>query len=155
MATLERFEDIVAWRKARELTREVYKVTATGEFSRDYSLKDQIRRAAVSVMSNIAEGFERDGNREFQQFLGIAKGSVGEIRAQLYVALDAGFLSQAQFQSLSALAAETGRLIGGFMRYLKETQYEGRKFREQDETYWVHVNPELETRNSELSGGVG
>ena len=82
MATIKRFEDIEAWKKARELTREVYRHSKVGPFSKDFGLRDQIRRAAVSVMSNIAEGFERGGNKEFMQFLAIAKGSVGEIESQ-------------------------------------------------------------------------
>src|SRR6266702_128916 len=97
MARLERFQDVDAWKVARELTKSVYQVTAAGEFARDFGLRDQIRRAAVSVMSNIAEGFERGGNREFRQFLAQAKGSVGEVRSQLYAALDTGLLSDSQF----------------------------------------------------------
>jgi S23 ribosomal protein. len=90
MGTIQKFEDIDAWQKARALTREVYAVTADGAFAKDFGLRDQIRRAAVSVMSNIAEGFDRGGVREFIQFLFIAKGSAAEVQAQLYVALDAG-----------------------------------------------------------------
>ncbi len=129
MPALKRFEDIEAWRKGRELTRLIYRVTSQGEFSRDFALRDQIRRAAVSVLSNIAEGFERGGDKEFRQFLSLAKGSTGEIKAQLYVALDAGFLSQEQFEELYALASETGRMIGGFMRYLAEADLQGSKFK--------------------------
>ena len=129
MAKIERFEDIEAWKKARELTRQVYQVTATGAFARDFGLRDQIRRASVSIMSNIAEGFERDGNVEFRQFLAMAKGSTGEVKAQLYVALDAGFLSLSDFEQLSNLTNEVSRLIGGFMRYLADTDYKGRKYK--------------------------
>ena len=119
MATISKFENIEAWQKARVLTREVYVVTAEGAFSKDFGLRDQIRRASVSVMSNIAEGFDRGGVREFIQFLFIAKGSSAEVQAQLYVALDAGYISQEQFKGLYDLAGDTGRLIGGFIRYLK------------------------------------
>ena len=129
MARLERFEDVDAWKVARELTKLIYQVTAAGEFARDFGLRDQIRRAAVSVMSNIAEGFERSGDKEFRQFLSLAKGSAGEVKAQLYVALDARFLSQEQFDQLYSLATETGRLIGGFMRYLTDSGYKGSKFK--------------------------
>jgi four helix bundle protein len=125
MATIEKFEDIEAWKKARELTAEIYRVTADGNFARDFGLRDQIRRAAVSIMSNIAEGFERGGNREFQQFLAYAKGSSGEVRAQLYVALDAGYIDQMQFAHLSNQAVETSRMINGFMRYLAGTNFKG------------------------------
>ena len=129
MARIEQFEDIDAWKKARELAQAVYEVTSVGEFARDFGLRDQIRRAAVSVMSNIAEGFERSGDKEFRQFLSLAKGSAGEVKAQLYVALDARFLSQEQFDQLYSLATETGRLIGGFMRYLTDSGYKGSKFK--------------------------
>jgi len=129
MARIEQFEDIDAWKKARELAQAIYEVTSVGEFARDFGLRDQICRAAVSVMSNIAEGFERSGDKEFRQFLSLAKGSAGEVKAQLYVALDARFLSQEQFDQLYSLATETGRLIGGFMRYLTDSGYKGSKFK--------------------------
>ncbi len=129
MAGLTRFEDVDAWRKARELTRRVYELTSHGDYARDFPLKDQMRRATVSVMSNIAEGFERDGDKEFRQFLSLAKGPTGELKAQLYVALDAGFLSQPQFEELYGMATETGRLIAGFMRYLAHSNLKGLKFK--------------------------
>ncbi|MBI4469529.1 MAG: four helix bundle protein [Acidobacteria bacterium] len=119
MATIRRFEDIEAWRRARELAREVYRHSKTGDFARDYGLRDQIRRASISVMSNIAEGFERSGRAEFVQFLKIAKGSAGEVEAQLYVALDQGYISPAEFDSLRSSAVESKRLIGGLIRYLR------------------------------------
>ena len=93
MARIQKFEDLDAWKKAREMTKAIYLVTSTGEFFKDFGLRDQVRRAGVSAMSNIAEGFERGGDREHRQFLAMAKGSVGEVKAQLYAALDAGFLS--------------------------------------------------------------
>ena len=93
MATFERFEDIEAWQKARELTREIYRVSRQGEFARDFDLRSQIRRAAVSIMSNIAEGFERDGVKEFSQFLSTSTGSAGEVASDLYVALDQGYFT--------------------------------------------------------------
>src|SRR5262249_2573056 len=118
MATLERFEDLDAWRKARELVNVIYKVSGAGEFARDFGLRDQIRRAAISVLSNIAEGFERDGNKEFLQFLSLAKGSCGEIRAQLYVAFDQAYISEVQFRDLGEQTLRVSRLIAGLMRYL-------------------------------------
>jgi len=128
MATLKRFEDIEAWQKARELTRAVYAVSNEGPFSRDFGLHDQIRRASVSIMSNIAEGFGRCGNKEFIQFLSTAKGSAPEVQAQLYVAMDAGFISDQQFQELYGLTQTTGNLIGGFIRYLAKSDQKGVKF---------------------------
>jgi four helix bundle protein len=94
MAIIEGFEDIQAWKTCRILAREIYQETSRAPLSRDFGFRDQIRRAAVSGMSNIAEGFERGGNKEFHQFLSMAKGSVGEVRSQLYVALDVGYLEK-------------------------------------------------------------
>jgi four helix bundle protein len=128
MAKIERFEDIEAWRKARELTKIIYEVTAQGRLSADFSLRDQLRRASVSIMANIAEGFEREGNKEFRQFLAMAKGSAGEVKALLYVALDAGLTSAEEFQRVMALADETSRLLSGFLRYLKTSDKKGSKF---------------------------
>ena len=113
---IERFEDLIAWQKARELTKAIYKATDHGKFAKDFGLKDQIRRAAVSVMSNIAEGFDRRGGREFHQFLVIAKGSCAELRSQLYVALDAGYIDKPTFNTLYEQSLETGKVING-LRY--------------------------------------
>ena len=110
MATLKQFEDLDAWKEARELTQAIYRITSVGEFAHDYGLRDQIRRAAISIMSNIAEGFERGGDKEFLQFLSIAKGSCGEIRAQLYAALDQAYVSEVQFQNLVLSARNTERV---------------------------------------------
>ncbi len=110
---IEKFEDLIAWQKARILTRKIYQVTREGEFAKDFGLRNQIQRAAVSIMSNIAEGFERYNPNEFHQFLSIAKASCAEVRSQLYVALDVAYLNNDQFISLLNLAKETGRVIGG------------------------------------------
>ncbi len=110
---IDRFEDLIAWQKARELTKAIYEATEQGKFSRDYGLKDQIRRAAVSVMSNIAEGFDRGGRSEFHQFLVIAKGSCAELRSQLYVAKDVGYIGKESFETLYSKAVETSRIISG------------------------------------------
>ncbi len=129
MASIARFEDIEAWQKARELTREIYVVTNQGAFARDFGLRDQIRRASISIMSNIAEGFGRGGNREFAQFLSLARGSVSEVQAQLYVATDAGYLTNDQFRFLYDTAQSTGKLIGGFIRYLASSEHKGVKYK--------------------------
>ena len=110
---IERFEDFIAWQKARKLTADIYRVTSEGSFARDFGLKDQIRRAAVSSMSNLAEGFERGRPSEFHQFLSIAKASCAELRAQLYVALDVGYISLSTFDRLMAQGTEVGQIIGG------------------------------------------
>ena len=110
---VERFEELIAWQKARVLTAEIYKATTDGDFGRDFGLKNQIQRAAVSVMSNLAEGFERGRPAEFHQFLSVAKASCAELRSQLYVAFDVGYLDEIQFKRLMALAQEVARIIGG------------------------------------------
>jgi four helix bundle protein len=107
------FEELIAWQKARELTKLVYQSTKRGEFVKDFGLSGQIQRASVSVMSNIAEGFERNRRAEFHQFLSIAKASAAEVRSQLHVALDVGYLGQEEFTVLQAKANEVGRIIGG------------------------------------------
>ena len=113
---IERFEDLIAWQKARTLTGSIYRITNEGAFSRDFGLKDQIRNASVSAMSNIAEGFERFRPGEFHQFLSIAKGSCGEVRSQLYVALDARYITQPNFDGLMSQVFEVGNLLGGLRR---------------------------------------
>jgi four helix bundle protein len=127
MAKIEKFEDIEAWKKARELTKAINAVSNEGPFTRDFVLRDQIRRASVSIMSNIAEGFERGSNKEFIQFLYIAKGSAGEVRSQLYVALDQGYIKQEIFASLSNEASEISRMISGFVSYLSSSEMRGAK----------------------------
>jgi four helix bundle protein len=129
MATFQSFEEIEAWRKARELTRRVYTATNGGSFSKDFGLRDQIRRASVSIMSNIAEGCERSGTGEFVQFLAIAKGSAGEVRAQLYVAFDQGYLEQDVFEELLSTAAQISRMLSGLMTYLRKSDLAGTKYK--------------------------
>jgi four helix bundle protein len=110
---IEKFEDLVAWQKARLLVKEVYLVTQNGSFAKDYALSGQIQRSTVSVMSNIAEGFERAGRGEFHQCLSIAKGSCAELRSQLYAASDVGHINQETFCKLMERAEEVGRITGG------------------------------------------
>jgi four helix bundle protein len=129
MAAIERFEDLEAWRISREITKEVYRISKNDLFIRDYGLRDQICRASVSIMSNIAEGFERDGDKEFVNFLSIAKGSAGEVRSQLYVALDQNYISEKEFDSLYAKTTESSRIISGLIKYLKQSDLKGRKFK--------------------------
>jgi four helix bundle protein len=128
MATITRFEDIEALKKGRELRRAIFAQSKRGEFAKDFSLKAQIRRAAVSITPNIAEGFEREENKEFIQFLSNAKGSCGEVRDQLYVALDKGYILKSDFDKLYAMALETSRLISGFMKYPRLSTIRGNKF---------------------------
>lgn len=110
---IKRFEDLIAWQKARNLTKKIYEVTRRGRFRNDYGLSGQIQRAAVSIMSNVAEGFERGGLGEFHQFLSTAKVSCAELRSQLYVACDVGYLEEVGFATLLEQAEEVGRVVGG------------------------------------------
>ncbi|HKC64101.1 MAG TPA: four helix bundle protein [Pyrinomonadaceae bacterium] len=127
MTKVERFEDMECWKKARELTKVVYEISSVNKFAHDFGLRDQIRRASVSILSNI-EGFERDGNKEFIQFLSMAKGSCGEVRAQLYVALDQQYISKEQFETIIKRAIEVNRIISGLIKYLRQSAVQGRKF---------------------------
>jgi four helix bundle protein len=123
------FRDINAWKRARRLTAEVYRVTEEGLLSRDFGLRDQLRRSAVSIMSNIAEGVGRKGNQEFIQFLSVAQGSTSELQSQLFVALDVGYLDDATFAALYGDSEDVMNLIGGLIRYLKSSSYRGSKFK--------------------------
>jgi four helix bundle protein len=113
MSRIEKFEDLIAWQKARILAKEIYAVTEKGEFSKDFGLKSQIQRASVSIMSNIAEGFDRAGRSEFHHYLVIAKGSCAEVKSQLYIANDIGYISMTSFNKLKGLADEISLIIGG------------------------------------------
>ncbi len=129
MATFKRFEDIDSWQKARDLTKEIYRISALPGFTKDYGLREQIRRASVSVMSNIAEGFERSGTGEFVQFLSIAKGSVGEVRSQLFVSLDQKYIGNNEFDTLYKRTIEISRMLSGLMDYLCNSRMKGTKFK--------------------------
>ena len=120
MKRAERFEDLIAWQKARSLTSAVYQSTRQAGFAKDFGLSAQLQRAAVSVMANIAEGFERNRFAEFHQFLSVAKASCAEIRSHLYVAFDVGYLNEKRFGELLAQAEEVGRIVGGLRASLKD-----------------------------------
>ena len=130
MAGVKRFEELEVWKAARELVREIYRASSMGAFSRDAGLRGQIQRAGVSVMSNIAEGFERGGDKEFFQFLAQAKGSCGELRSQLYVALDQAYLSDEQVKSLSDAALRVTAMIYNLMKYLGASTHQKSKFKQ-------------------------
>jgi four helix bundle protein len=119
MPTISRFEEIEAWQTARQLTKLIYSVTDEGKLARDFGLKDQIRRASVSVMSNIAEGFESQTQTLFIRYLGIAKASAGEVRSQLYISRDLNYLTEEQFTNLIQMAEKTSRQISRFISYLE------------------------------------
>jgi four helix bundle protein len=118
---IKRFEEIKAWQKARELVVEVYRICVAGPIARDYGLKDQLCRAAVSSMSNIAEGFARRTDKDFAHFLDVAKGSAVEVQSLLYVALDVGYFARGEFQKLYKTVEDLTSLIGGFSTYLRRT----------------------------------
>ncbi|MBK8811679.1 MAG: four helix bundle protein [Acidobacteria bacterium] len=130
MATFRRFEDLGVWKLAFECAELIYDVTENGEFARDYALRNQIRRAGVSIFSNIAEGFERDGNREFANFLSISKGSCGEARAQLVFAKRLNYIGEQRFLQLHRKLEETSRQLSRLRSYLVKTPMKGRRWEE-------------------------
>jgi len=124
---MRRFEDIHAWQKARELVRSIYDVSGRAAFTKDSALRDQSRKAAVSIMSNIAEGFARRTHREFTNFLTIARGSAAELQSQLYVALDLGYVTEEKFHDLSTRTEEVSRMIQGLRRSLSAAAGQGER----------------------------
>ncbi|MGA8657997.1 MAG: four helix bundle protein [Chthoniobacterales bacterium] len=129
MTTIKTFHDFEAFKKAREFTKEVGRLTHSGRFAHDKVLVTQCRKALLSVLSNFAEGFERDGNQEFVQFLSISKGSLGEIRAQLVYALDQEYIDEQSYSRLDELGSAAARLNSGLIAHLRRSQLKGRKFR--------------------------
>jgi four helix bundle protein len=129
MATLQKFEDILAWQKARVMVNQIYAITRKQEFSKDYELLKQIRRAAISILSNISEGFERNGNKEFAHFLSIATGSIGEVKAQLYIAFDQNYIQEEELNNLLNDCNEIGKMVNKLIQYLNTTEYKGTKFK--------------------------
>jgi four helix bundle protein len=129
MTKIKGFEDLEIWQEARILAAEIYRATQEPPFSKDYGLRDQIRKSAVSILSNIAEGFERDGNREFVHFLSLSKGSNGELRSQLFIALDQNYITEDQFSRLNQSAIEIAKKTSTLMDYLKKSDFAGTKFK--------------------------
>jgi four helix bundle protein len=125
---VKNFEDLEIWKDARLLTKAIYQLTRDAGFAKDFALRDQIRRASVSVMSNIAEGFERAGNQEFVQFLHVAKASCGEVRSQLYVALDQSYLTQKDYNDASKSFRRLSIMISNLIDYLKHSALKGSKY---------------------------
>ncbi len=123
------FEDLEVWKEGRRLTQRIYQLTKNENFSKDFALRDQIRRAAVSIMSNIAEGFERGGNQEFVQFLYVAKASCGEVRSQVYVALDQSYVASTEVDELTNSFKRLSSMISNFITYLRKSGMKGEKFR--------------------------
>ncbi|HNQ96320.1 MAG TPA: four helix bundle protein [Anaerolineales bacterium] len=136
MPTITRFEEIEAWQTARELTKLIYSFTEEAKFSRDFGLKDQIRRAGVSIMSNISEGFESQTQAQFIRYLGIAKASAGEVRSQLYVSRDLDYITQEQFLKAFAMVEKASRQTARFISYL-ESHPQFKKLKEDSAEYEV------------------
>lgn len=128
MAKIDRFEDLEIWQDARELCKRVFEITSKEPFCNDYRFRDQVRASSGSIMDNISEGFERGGNKEFINFLGIAKGSCGETRSQSYRAYDFGYITQTTLNELIERTTTLSRKIAAFSSYLKKSGYKGSKF---------------------------
>lgn len=129
MATIKRFEDLEIWQEARKLAKEIHQISLSTPLKTDFRLQQQIKASSGSIMDNIAEGFERDGNTEFRQYLAIAKGSSGETRSQLYRLLDYEYISEKQFVDLKAQYENLSCKIQNFMAYLNKQDFKGTKFR--------------------------
>jgi four helix bundle protein len=153
--SVRRFEGLVVWQKARVLTNEIYKITRKPEFSKDLGLKDQIQRASVSIMSNIAEGFERGSKEEFIQFLYISRGSCGEVRTQLYVAKDQNYITEEGFQKLQKLAVEVSRLIYYLIESVKTEGFRGQKYKKTYKSFREEINKILEEIQKEMKSSDG
>ncbi len=136
MTTAKRFEDLEVWQRAKDLTNLIYRHSTDGTFSRDFGLRDQMRRAAVSIMSNIAEGFESQTQAMFIKYLAYAKGSAGELRAQLYIARDQGYITAEDFNTMFSTAEICSKQLSRFIQYL-ESQPNVRRVREEGVTYNV------------------
>jgi len=143
---IEYFEDLEIWKESRRLAKEIYRLTSGPKFSKDFALRDQSHRAVVSIMSNIAEGFERSGNQEFAQFLYVAKGSCGELRSQLYVAVDQGYISVNELEALLILLKRLSSMIASLINYLKRSGMKGSKYNDSKSS-----GKKLSVRAEELS----
>lgn len=129
MPTINKFEDLEIWQLARELNKTIWLLTMKQELKNHFHLNEQLRKASISIMNNISEGFDRDGNKEFIQFLSIAKGSAGEVKNMLYALSDIGMISQSEFEGTSSEVEKIKNKIGKLMNYLKDSELKGKKFK--------------------------
>jgi four helix bundle protein len=144
MATMRSFEELEVWKKARVISTEIFKATMSESFVKDFALKDQIKRASGSIMDNIAEGFERGGRKEFIQFLSYAEGSSGEVKSQLYRALDRQHVDEETFQKFHHQVSEIGKMLAGLINYLKKTTVEGTKYLKEPDSFYQALHFEFE-----------
>jgi len=154
MTSIRRFEDLIAWQRARTLAVQVYRVTREGQFVRDFGLCDQVRRAATSTMANLAEGFERGRVSEFHQFVSTAKASCAELRSHLYLATDIGYLSSSDSSELMQMANELGRILGGLRAAVARERERG-SVRISEKRHTPSAIISLSTRNSALTQDAG
>ncbi|AWH84342.1 four helix bundle protein [Flavobacterium album] len=148
MAKIEKFEDLKVWQLAREICQDVWYLFETTTLGKDFELRNQMNKSSGSIMDNISEGFERNGNREFIQFLSISKGSCGELRSQLYRALDRKHISEEQFRLVADKTEQENKLLGSFISYLNASNYKGSKFTKAGTSIQADAqNPEPETLN--------
>jgi four helix bundle protein len=134
VATIRRFEDLDLWKRDREICKMIFELTGKSEYSRDFQLINQMRSSSGSVMDNIAEGFERGGKGEFIQFLGISKGSAGELRSQIYRSYDRKYISEIEYNDMLSHCVELSSMFQGFMEYLKNSEIKGSKFKKSTDT---------------------
>ena len=146
MATIRSFEELEVWKKARMVSAEIFKATISESFFKDFGLEDQINRASGSIMDNIAEGFERGGHKEFIQFLSYAKGSAGEVKSQLYPALDRQHIYQETFQKFQDQISEIGKMLPGLISYLNKTTVEGTKHLKEPDSHYQALHIEFEEK---------
>jgi four helix bundle protein len=146
MATIRSFEELEVWKKSRMISTEIFKATMSESFFKDFGLKDQINRASGSIMDNIAEGFERGGRKEFIQFLSYAKGSSGEVKSQLYRALDRKHINEETFQKFQDQISEIGKMLAGLISYLNKTTVEGTKRLKEPDSHYQGLHIEFEEK---------
>ena len=150
MASISSFEELRSWKLSRELVKKFKLISRQGMFASDKILVDQMYRAAVSIMANLAEGFERNGNKEFRQFANVSKASSAEFRSHLYIAFDLEYITQTQFEELYALSIDISKMISGLITYLNDTEMKGSKFKEDEAVYFTKAQERESAHDFEL-----
>ena len=143
--TIKRFEDITAWQEAKNLCAQIYKLSDRKEVRKDFAFQNQIKRASISIMNNIAEGFERGSNKEFIHFLYIAKGSAGEVRSMIHLSKDLNFCTNEEATELEIQTTRISKMLSGFIAYLKNSKIKGDKFKvEEPEDLYIALYPKID-----------